>query len=379
MKHVTGTVFLVGTGFVADLYMRSLKAFPGVTVGGAFDIDSARLETFCSYWQVKAFQSLEALLAEKPENPALILNLTNPHAHFDVSKAALEAGHHVYSEKPLAVEMADALKLADIAEAKGLNLGSAPCSWMSDTAQTVRKAIQDDEIGVPRLVYAELDDDFVPQAPYRKWANESGAPWPAEDEFHVGCTLEHAGYYLTWLMAVFGPVKSVTAASAGILPDKPTGGKPAAPDFSTGTLFFEAGMVARLTCSIVARHDHELRIFGDKGILEVDECWDNRARVRIRNRFTVRRRLVNSPFPKSLKWRGSKQPTAERFGAASMNFALGPAELLASITANKSPALSRDFSLHVNEVTLALQNAGSDTGAVQMTTRFNPLPMIDWS
>ncbi|MCK5748392.1 MAG: Gfo/Idh/MocA family oxidoreductase, partial [Oricola sp.] len=205
MQGPAGKIVIVGTGFVADLYMNSLKTFPGIAVAGAYDIDGERLKVFCEHWNVPAKESLDALLAED----ALVLNLTNPRAHYEVSKAALDAGRHVYSEKPLATAMGDAHALVKLAKDKGLMLGSAPCSWMSEAAQTAWKALRDGEIGPVRLVYAELDDDFIPQAPYQKWFSETGAPWPAKDEFEVGCTLEHAGYYLTWLMAMFGPVETV--------------------------------------------------------------------------------------------------------------------------------------------------------------------------
>ena len=133
MKEATGTVAIVGTGFVADLYMGALKTFPGIKVVGAFDINGARLKTFCDYWGLSAASSLDALLASDSETPPLILNLTNPHAHFAVSKAALEAGCHVYSEKPLAMRMEDALALGRIAAERDLMLASAPCSWLSET------------------------------------------------------------------------------------------------------------------------------------------------------------------------------------------------------------------------------------------------------
>ncbi|MEZ5893073.1 MAG: Gfo/Idh/MocA family oxidoreductase [Parvularculaceae bacterium] len=326
MESPAGKVVIVGTGFVADLYMRSLKTFPGIAVAGAYDIDAARLRAFCDYWNVPAAQSLSALLAED----ALVLNLTNPRAHYEVSKAALEAGRDVYTEKPLATKMTDAHALAKLAKDKNLFLASAPCSWMSQAAQTVWAAVSRGEIGTPRLVYAELDDDFIPQAPYDKWFSESGAPWPAKDEFEVGCTLEHAGYYLTWLMAMFGPVETVVAASANLIPDKLPGGAPTAPDFSVGVLYFKSGVVARLTCSIVAPHDHALRIIGDSGVLELEECWSNTAPVKIRKRHVIRRKLINSPLANSVKISGETHPKVGRWGAAAMNFALGPADLIAA-------------------------------------------------
>src|SRR5690606_27720402 len=150
-----------------------------------------------------AAASLDALLAS---GATLVLNLTNPHEHFAVSHAALSAGKHVYSEKPLATNLMQARELHALARERGLHLASAPCNMLSQTAQTARQALEDGTIGTPRLIYAELDDDFISQAPTEKWMSESGSPWPLRDELKVGCTLEHAGYYLTWLMDMFGPV-----------------------------------------------------------------------------------------------------------------------------------------------------------------------------
>ncbi len=375
MESPAGKVVIAGTGFVADLYMRSLKTFPGIEIAGAFDIDAARLKTFCDYWSVDAAQSMDALLA----HDALVLNLTNPRAHYAVSKAALDTGHDVYSEKPLAAKMTDAHALVKLASDKGLLLASAPCSWMSQSAQTLWAAVSSGAVGTPRLIYAELDDDFIPQAPYDKWMSESGAPWPAKDEFETGCTLEHAGYYLTWLMAMFGPVESVTAASANLIPDKLPDGAPTAPDFSTAVLFFANGPVARLTCSIVAPHDHRIRIIGDDGVLELDECWSNTAPVMARKRHVIRRKLINSPVAKRIGIGGKTHPKAGRFGAAVMNFALGPAELLAARSAHRKPQITADFALHLNEVTLAIAESGKERGAQKMTTRFAPLSPSDWA
>jgi predicted dehydrogenase len=373
-------VAIVGTGFVADLYMRSLRTFPHIRVAGAFDRDPARLARFAAHWGVPAAPSLEALIAG-PDAAPLVLNLTNPDQHHAVSRACLEAGRHVWSEKPLATEMAQARALHALAAARGLMLASAPCSLLGETAQVLWKAVREGVAGTPRLVYAELDDGFIPAAPYARWFAESGAPWPWEDEFRTGCTLEHAGYALTWLMAMFGPVRTVAAAAAELLPDKlaAAGGGPAAPDFSCATLFFEGGMVARLTCSILARHDHRLRVICDDGTLEVDEGWDNAAPVRLRRRFTVRRRLIESPLTRRLRPDGPTHPKVGRRGAAAMNFALGPAEMLDALREGRPCRLSADFALHLTEVTLAIQNAGETAGAQAMTTRFAPIAPMPWA
>jgi predicted dehydrogenase len=358
--------------------MRSLQTFPEIEVVAAFDINGSRLEQFSRYWGVPAARSIAEIL-ESPGSADLILNLTNPGSHFEVSRACLQAGKHVYSEKPLAIEMDQARELHRLALENGVHLASAPCSVLGKAAQTAWLAIRRNDIGKPLLVYAELDDDFIPQAPYEKWVNESGAAWPYRDEFMVGCTLEHAGYYLTWLMAIFGSVKNVVAASADLVPNKLPGGVDTAPDFSTATLFFERGVVARLTCSIVAPHNHGLKIVGERGVLEIDECWNNEAKVRIRKRHTIRRRLINGLFARQVKINGRTHPMVRRSGAASMNFALGPAEVLAAVRENRPSRLNADFALHLNEVTLAIQNAGNSCGSQIMTTRCPEMLPMPWA
>jgi predicted dehydrogenase len=370
------TVAIVGTGYVADLYMRSLATFPHIGIAAVYDKDPERLARFCQFWNVPAARDLREICSG---NGRLVLNLTNPRAHFAVSKHCLEAGKHVYSEKPLATEMAQAYELHALAARQGLQLASAPCSVLSRAAQTAWLAVRDGAIGRPLLVYAELDDDLIAQAPYQQWLSESGTPWPFRDEFEVGCTLEHAGYYLTWLMAMFGSVRTVVSCSMEVVLDKLAGGLPCAPDYSSASLVFECGVVARLTCSIVAPHDHRLRIFGDKGVLEVDECWNNAAAVRVRRRHVIRRKLITSPFARKLRIKGETHPMLGRRGAASMNFALGPVEVLAAIAEGRSARLNGDFALHLNEVTLAIQNAGANAGAQTMRTKCPPIAPMPWA
>ncbi len=377
MQTSSARIGIIGTGFVADLYMRSLKTFPHIEVAGAFDIDRPRLDAFCAHWGVHAATSLDALL--QSPGVELVLNLTNPGAHFEVSQACLRAGRHVYSEKPLATDMDDARALHDLAQASGLMLASAPCSLLGEAAQTLWASVRREDAGKPLLVYAELDDDYIPTAPYRKWFSESGAPWPYRDEFKVGCTVEHAGYYLSWLIAMFGSVTTVVAASADLIPGKLPDAEATAPDYSCATLFFESGVVARLTCSIIAPHNHALRVVGERGVIEIDECWSNGAAVRVRRRHVFRRRQVNSPFARRVRVGTATDPKVGRRGAASMNFALGPAEMISALQEKRACRLGADFALHFNEVTLAIQNSGADRGAQVMTTRCRPVEPLPWT
>ncbi len=372
-------VAIVGCGFVADLYMKTRVGHPRLEVVGAADRDPARAARFADAHGVSAYPSLDALLADP--RPDVVLNLTNPHAHFDVSKACLEAGKHVYSEKPLALKLSEAQELADLAERRDLLLSSAPCSLLGETAQTLWKALRDDVVGRVHLVYAEQDEGLVHRMPYRHWRSPSGLPWPWRDEFEVGCTVEHAGYYLTWLPAFFGPARRVTAFSSCVVADKRTDPplESSAPDFSVAAIEFESGVVCRLTCSIVASHDHSLRIFGEEGILRTDDCWHYGSPVKVQRRFNVRRRAVTSPWKRRLppvrKW----DPPFRHRGAQQMDFCRGVAELADSLEEDRPCRLSTRFSLHVNELVLAISTAGASGASTAISSSFDPIEPMPWA
>ena len=370
-------VGIIGTGFVADLYMRSFQLGTNFELVGAFDRRPERLAQFCAFWKQPAFASQDELFSAIGPG-GIVLNLTNPSSHFEIGMAGLEAGCHVYTEKPLATTLKDAKTLCDQARERNLMLASAPCSFLGEAAQTVGAAIRENVVGKVRVIYAELDDGFIPQARYADWISESGARWPAGDEFEVGCTLEHAGYYLTWLISIFGSIRSVVAASSRQVSDLLPVDAPA-PDFSVATLFFESGVVARLTCTIIGPHNHSLRIVGDRGVIELDEAWNNTAKVRFRRRFNLRRRLMESPIAKRLKLPGETHPKVGRWGSASMNFALGVTELADAVAENRTSRMSIDLALHLTEVTLAIQDSEETTGAQRMTTRCDPLEPMPWA
>ncbi len=360
---------LIGAGFVADLYMRSFALYPGLRIAGVHDRDPARLAAFAGHWNLPAFDSTAALLDALPAG-ALVLNLTNPGEHAAVSRTILNAGHHVFSEKPMTLTLDDARALAEQAQAAGLHLASAPSSVLGEAAQTLGHALRQPATGTPRLIYAELDDGFIRQAPTHLWVSESGAPWPADDEFATGCTLEHAGYYLAWLIAHFGPVARVDASAHRLAAPADE-----APDFSVAVLEFADGPVARLTTSIIASHDHGLRIFTDRGVLRMPRAWDNAAPVRFHRRFTLRRRLVEHPLGRRIRLRGATHPRVRRFGAAAMNFALGPVEMLEAIATDRTPRLAGAYALHLTEVTLAIA-AGERR---RMTTTCPPMEPMPWA
>ncbi|MGO3742267.1 Gfo/Idh/MocA family protein [Kerstersia sp.] len=367
-------IAIVGCGFVADNYMATLQAHPTLEVVAAMDIVPAHAQRWHKQWQIPIFTDAAALLAGAEFD--MVLNLTNPASHYEVSRQFLLAGKHVYSEKPMAMKLEHAKALVALAEQQGLSFTSAPCNHLAEAAQAMAQALQNGAIGQPRLTYAEMDDNFLALAPYRNWRSLSGAPWPYEDEFEVGCTLEHAGYNLTWLLLFFGPVKRVVAFSSLCHPGKPVAANAQeAADFSVAVLEFHSGMVARLTCSIVAPHDHSFRIIGDEGILYAEDCWFYRDQPYYRKYLRIRNRFMQSPLRHRVPLRATG-PKTKRWGAAAMDFARGPAEMALAIAENRPSRVPADFALHFNEVSLAIHHMQADQAVYLMTTTFDmPAPV----
>src|SRR5882672_1889378 len=115
---------IVGTGNIAGGYARDALTHPEIRLVAATDLDPSRAAVFAASHGIRAHPTLDALLADDAVD--IVINLTVHHAHFDVTKRALEAGRHVYSEKPLALRGTEARELVELAAARGLRLGCSP-------------------------------------------------------------------------------------------------------------------------------------------------------------------------------------------------------------------------------------------------------------
>lgn len=372
-------IAIIGCGFVADLYLETLRKHAQLELHGVFDRDSGRSFAFARRHAVEVYPDLASLLADP--RVELVLNLTNPHAHYTVSRTCLEAGKHVYSEKPLAMRVEDARELVALAEARGLLLSGAPSRLLGRPAQTLWKALRDGRIGRPYLAYAEMDDGLLHRMAYRRWIGASGAPWPHVDELEVGNTLEHAGYALTWLVAMLGPIRRVTAFASRLVPEKnmdvPL--ERQAADFSVAALEHASGAVSRLTCSIVAPHDHRLLIAGEEGALWVEDCWKPTSPVRRRGRIELLGRSREAPFAQRLKLLGDADAIAASKGRRKVDFCLGPVDLARAIREGRAPRLSARFCLHITEVALAISNALDGPAVVEIESRFDAPEPMPWA
>lgn len=386
-------IAIIGCGYVFDFYMGKWARHPELTIAGVYDRDAVRLAMVCAHYGLRAYPDLDAALGDPAVG--LVVNLTSIASHAEVTRAALLAGKHVYSEKPLVTDMAQAHALADLARERGLVLSGAPCNLYSDSVLTMWHAVRAGAIGRPVLAYAEFDDNPIYLLDPQNWRSASGAPWPADHEYESGCTWEHAGYHLAWLCAILGPAVSVSAFSDALIPDKsPRPLHPAdTPDFSVGMIRFASGAAARLTCSVIAPADHRLRLFGREAELSIDTYRDYQAPVRL-ERYTPRslnlrrlrlvrestllRRLLGiggrvlppvRRTPRPLPLTPSRLRRREE---GEQDKVLGIAMVAHAIETGAPCPIPTDFVLHVTELTLTIQAAGRDGASHTLTTTFAP-------
>ena len=374
------------------MYVATLGNHPALRLVAIHDRDADRRELHAARWNVPAFDSLDGLL--ESGGAEIVLNLTNPRSHDAVTRRCLEADRHVYSEKPLAMRPDRARELVELAAEKSLMLAAAPCSMLSEAADTLAAAVRRGLIGPVRLAYGNFEDGMIAphQAPWT-WKNAAGIPWPARDEFEVGCTFEHAGYVLSWLVKCFGPARKITSFASCQIPDKGIEVDAMAPDFTVGCLTFDDGVVARVTCGLVAPRDKSLAIIGDDGVLWVDSVRSDRGPVWHRPaRATGWSHRVRSKANGALGRLGplGRRLPGFRTAAAAVelplirrppallvsegkpvDFLRGVAEMAQALRCGTPCEMTGTLALHLNEITYRLQNP--PTPRFQLETTFDRL------
>ncbi|MCQ2446729.1 MAG: Gfo/Idh/MocA family oxidoreductase, partial [Clostridia bacterium] len=143
MKNIA----FVGVGCISGIYLENItNMFREINVRGVCDLIPERAEAAKEkYPHIKIYKDMYELFRD-PEVD-IVLNITRPYEHYAVTKAALEAGKHVYSEKPLSPDLEEAKELVELAKAKGLYLGGAPDTFLGAGIQTARRLIDDGMIG----------------------------------------------------------------------------------------------------------------------------------------------------------------------------------------------------------------------------------------
>jgi predicted dehydrogenase len=349
---------IVGTGNIAAGYARDIATHPEIRLVAAADLDPARAVAFAKVNGCRAHASLEELLDD--ETVDIVVNLTVHQAHHDVTKRALGAGRHVYSEKPLALTSAEARELVALATSRGLRLGCSPSTFLGEAQQTAAALIRGGRLGAVRAIYAEVN-----------WGRiETWHPAPAPF-FEVGVLVDVGVYPLTIVTTMLGPARSVRALGWDLKPDRVTlDGTPfriGSPDLIVAAIELESGPVLRLTASFYvgrpASQIGTLEFHGDDGSLALSSFQDFDATVQV------------GPYG------GRYEPVAHvRPAIHGTAWARAFAEMAAAIAEDRPHRASAEQAAHVVEILEAASTSIRDGGRqIEIASRIEPAPLMPWA
>lgn len=262
---------IIGCGSICDIYLKNCtQTFDILEVAACADIVPEKAKLKAAEYHVPKACSVEELLADKEID--IVLNITVPSVHAEISIRALQAGKHVYLEKPLATDMVDGKKILELAAQKGLLVGCAPDTFLGAGLQTSRKLMDEGWIGRPIAASAFM----MGHGP------ESWHPHP--DFFYKnggGPMFDLGPYYLTALVALLGPVLSVSGSAGISFPERVITSserygekiKVETPTHITGLIEFGNGVIGTMTTSfdVWASQLPKIEIYGTEGTLSVPD------------------------------------------------------------------------------------------------------------
>jgi predicted dehydrogenase len=343
-------VGIIGCGNISSAYLKAARGFPILDLRAVADLREDAARERAREFGLRALP-VPALL----DDPSiqLVINLTTPQSHVEVSLQALEAGKHVHSEKPLGISLAEGRRLMARAQQLGLRVGCAPDTFLGGAHQTCRKLLDEGAIGRPVAATA-----FFMCPGHERWH-----PNPA---FYYGPgggpMLDMGPYYITALVNLLGPVAQVSGATATPRLQRPILSEPlkgqmidvAVPTHSAGLLTFASGAVATLVMSFdVPRHRHlPIELYGTEGSMIVPDP----------NRFGGQIQLAQGAGD----WR--EVDTVHPY--ANGNFrSIGAADLAHALATGRPHRASGELALHVLEVMLAVEQAAREGRTVTIESR----------
>ena len=263
-------VGLIGCGHIAETYFRAEKYFNNIKIIKCADINLKAARKCSKEYGIK-FLSVNEIL--KDQEVEIILNLTIPKAHYEISKKALLNGKHVYSEKPLAINLKDGKELLKISRRKKLYLGNAPDTFLGGGIQKSKELVEKNIIGKIKLGNA------VFAVPGIQSYHPNPEPWFAKLE--GGPVIDMGPYYITALVNLLGPAKKVSGRiingskyrTIGIGPKKGRKFKVNCPTTYLSTITFKNKTVIRLTLSfdVIAHQRNHIELYGEKGSMIVPD------------------------------------------------------------------------------------------------------------
>ncbi len=268
MKAVN--VGIIGCGNISGIYFQNTTQFDILNVIAGADLIPERIQAKADQYPIKSYPSGAELL--KDPDIEFVINLTTPPDHAQICLEALEAGKHVYVEKPLSVTREDGQRILKLAAEKGLYVGGAPDTFLGAGIQTCRKLLDEGVIGTPVAATAFM---MIP-------GHES---WHPDPEFYYkvggGPMFDMGPYYLTALVNLLGPIRRVTGSAQISFPQRTITSEPKhgtkidveVPTHVAGVLDFVDGPVGTIITSfdVSGAKVPFIEIYGSEGTLSVPD------------------------------------------------------------------------------------------------------------
>jgi predicted dehydrogenase len=263
---------IIGIGKISGVYLKNLTGMFGkrVTVNAVADIVRERALVAAKEYNIPHVYQVDELL--KSPEVDIVLNLTIPKSHYEICRKAIEAGKHVYTEKPLSVRKEDGVELLRLAKRKQVYIGGAPDTFLGAGIQTCGKLIDDGWIGRPIAATAFM-------------MNHGHEHWHPAPEFYykpgAGPMFDMGPYYLTALVSLLGPVVRVSGSAkigmqSRVVTSEPLAGqtiKVEVPTHIAGILDFASGAIGTIITSfdVYAHSLPFIEIYGTEGTLRMGD------------------------------------------------------------------------------------------------------------
>ena len=350
---------IIGCGVISDIYLKNLTGrYSNPQVVACGDLFEEKARQRAEQYGIRAM-SVEDLLADRELD--LILNLTTPLQHAEIARKALESGKHVYCEKPLAVTVEEGREVLELAKERGLQVGCAPDTFLGAGVQTACRALADGWIGEPVAATA-----FVTSRGHERWHGNPGFYYQKGGGPHF----DMGPYYITALVAVFGPVKRVNAMSKRtfdkrtVSAEGPMHGAVIPVEVDThlsASLEFANGALATLLMSfdVWASELPRMEIYGTSGTLSMPDPNTFDGPVKIRSMYETEFRELPLFNPYHGNSRG-----------------LGLAQMCRALESGEAICASGERALHVLEVICAIDEAGRTGKEVFCRTTCERPPML---
>ena len=364
---------LIGCGHIAETYFRAEKYFNNIKIIKCADINEKASKRCALNFGIKSVTVNDLL---KDKEIEIILNLTIPKAHYQISKKALINGKHVYSEKPLAINLNDGKKLLKISKKKKLYLGSAPDTFLGGGIQKSKELVEKNIIGNVKLGNA------VFAFPGIQSYHPNPEPWFTKKE--GGPVIDMGPYYITALVNLLGPAKKVTGTiiqgqkyrTIGIGPKKGKKFKVECPTTYLSTITFKNDSVIRLTLSfdVIAHQRNHIELYGEKGSMIVPDPNMFGGSVLTCNKLGDNwKEFKTSKMPlgriniRTQSSRANETPTNANYRG------VGLSEMAYSIENKRKHLCSGEISLHVLDIITSIMKAAR-SGKIQYINTFCAKP-----